>query len=1372
MGELRDAFRDAGVDLPYLSDTRGPVVVRNTRDQPYEDEIFGHRIPETPDTGGILSDLEVARAGFPGSEQLRQGTQWTLTGLNAPLQELTGLFRNVWQASKTGAPMTGIASADIGIGLGLNPSSQSDLGIAIPRAIRGEEVDIGSGVLGVDPDSAIARERVRRERERGLINGHAFTLGRFTADVLPDTPITEPGSDGYNALSGIVDLSYTLAADPANLVLGGLGKVNQARRLFAPDDAVEAAGGLRGLRRVVSSPTRDAWLNGTEGTRVVEAIASEASPAEIWRATGGRVPMATVTKLADASDPEDVRQILKPVLGTNVRRTDEVWRSPTVLGLPRPSRRTARFMATVPGSHIDTYDLNQAMTQVERWGRNAKVDDGVLTGYLDRLARTGTNRGEILNVVSDVMRETGGILELAGVSNPTTRSQLTRLFRDTHQSARHWFVDEIGDDVPIWSKVLNDGEMQDTLSPHLVMEMLGRYIPIPSYQEVRRVTSAKPWRLLTTKHTLWDQTQLAGELRTVPSMAMWLSEQVWKPLTLLRPAWTVRVIGEEQLRMAAAGYESMFRHPFSYVAWATGRKGGTDLTGEALTEAEDFRRAMSRTFRGFFDDAPDRVRTQRWSIYRNTEHELPEFVQGWADELALLHTDPIARKVASSASLDEVMEWLNGAGRNFRDELGAIAAEIRDDVTARRYLETVADRIQVKTGGNQDLLDLIKTGSIDGVHMLQPDGMRLAPGFKKLLETGYLDSAPQAVKGRDVHYVRESLSGTVGRNIQRGLDWSFGVLMGHPTNKLSRSPEFRQAYWDRVRELAPYADDADALANAAVAAGFKDNFPERLRRLGQRARTDAEPLSIDEIDALAKSHALDQVKGLLYDLSERSQFFDAMRLVFPFGEAWKEVFTRWGTIIKERPQVVRRGQQVIQGARDNGFFTENEFGEEVFVYPGSEFLTSKLLGVPIPMTGRVQGLNMVSNVFPGVGPVVQIPAAWLAQSKPLRDKDWAQWFYKDVIAPYGSPTDEGQELSGVTQVLNFAPPWMRRGIQYLQNGGYDPESDRLWSNTVGNVARYLASTGEYDLSDPAQFQKMMEDAASKARGLYGIRSLTSAFAPSAPSPQFLMETDNGLVPTAMLVEELYELEQDDPDNGLDTFLSRHGDSVVLASVPFSKGLSWGVQPSEEFQTWARKHGDLRKTYPSTYGFFGPQTGSFDYNVYAAQFTSGDREALTNDEWRGLAQHVIAQRIMDKARQQVGPEPTFEQSTWLADIEAALRREYPGFMNTPGIPRGVDREAAIVEIEQIVQERSIRRTPLGKAVSSYLEARQQATEAANEAGYRGFTTAEGMRETREWLRSVAGALSRETPGFGRLYRYVFESELSQVEEEEEEISGAA
>lgn len=1297
------------------------------------DFLSSRRLPVSPHIAGTPDTRQVAGVGAGSPADLVQELGMMA---DAPVQEFQGLIRNSYGA---------LHGRDVDWW-----QPQSDYLIS-----RTTGMDPGDGLL-VDPDSQTARERRRREEERGQIGGHNVTLGRWAAST-----ITEPGTTPFRVLSGLVDL-VPQALDPTAKGAGKVADIQDARSVFTKRD--EAVGLIRGtFRRAVHKPSVDAWLDGPQGSSVLGRIAEEPSPSKIWRDTGRRLTPDEATALADAGTTADARRALEPMLGTRFRTVDDVWQDPAAWSPKGLTRRAneSRLLSDVPGHRIDLEDPQSAMRETELWLKNARVPDEVQTHFLDRLARA-RSRNETFDVVSDAMSHTDGVLAQAGVPK-TIREYATKMYRNTQDDQQQWFVDELGDNVSVWNDVAVGGDVVASGGPHLWNEHVSRYIPLPDFRAVRRLTSKHP-------NLAWDA---EGQLRLPTSLLMGLQEDIWKPIMLLRAAWPVRVVGEEQLRMAAAGYESVFRHPLSYIAHSIGR-GGKDVLGNPFDETEDFRRAMSRNTGGWLEDRPGRVRTGRVAVFRKGQHEDREYLDAWAGELVNLHNDPVARNVVSFNTMDEAEDWfVNGAGRKYLDDLTDTHPELAAPGAPRRYLESVDERIRVKTGSEVDLVDMVRTGSLSGHKMFDPDSMNLTKDGRRALES-YMDVGPDAAKGVDTVYLKSAEGRRVASGFRNSTDRMFAYLMSKPTNYLSRSPVFKQAYWKRVEELIPFAAPeakTAILENADVGS-------RQLRRMS-RAKAVGR-LTPDEVDAYAKGFGLDETKNLLYDLAKKSQVADSMRLVAPFGEAWREVITRWaglaGNPLKARSyKIGRRVQQVAKGAQGEdlgevlgapdgeGFFYTDEFGDERFYYPGSQWLMENAPGgphIPVPLSGSVGGLsmfggggdNLLAALVPGIGPAASIPVSWF-----LPDKPGIQRELRELLLPFGAPGDKGG-AGDYTQFLTFAPPWLRNVMQGVKGQGYDTDSNRLYANTVMEVASYLSSTGRYDTSTTTGQQKLLHDAREKARAVYMIRGLTQFGAPSAPSPEFLMETSDGMITISMLRDEYYRMLDDNPATATAKFTARFGEGAAAAMQPHARSITGGVTPSQEFMDWAAGHKDIKGAFPTTWAFFGPQGGDFDYAAYARQIREGDYEPLTPEQWLRLSQDRLGNMWMDKARQKVGPDPTDEDRAWLRDIESQIRREYPGFGDRMGVAERADPETVMLELESAVQDDRILDTDAGKGLALYMRARQKIVDYAHDEGYAGINSAQALAGDREWLSGIGNDIAIEHPDFGPLWDQVLSREV--------------
>lgn len=1291
---------------------------------------------------------------------------------DAPWQEFQGLSRTVTKGLR---------------GEGWEFGTQSDLGI---MATGGMSIQDAGGGFTVDEDSEVAQARRAREAEFGKIGDHNITWGRATANVIPGV---DPDEASFNVLSGLVDFAVAVA-DPVALAAGKAARVRRARRVFAADDiaeetveevveeaaedaargriftvdeagtvtehfdeaadeVVEAAGGIRGVHKAVDRPRAEAWLNGPVGTRVREELAAEPSPGRIWLGTNRKLPRNVAVRLADETSPEGVGETLKPLLGPLFREPGDVWATGEFDRFAKGMSRSQRLTSKMPGHRIDLDDPNDALVQMERWMRGAHFDDDEVITRLDRLARA-RDRNETFRTVMDVLGDTDGALARNGVEDAALRSELVRAFRDTHRDARHWFVDEMGHDVAVWTDVKVGGDVVEGFGPHLSIEHLDRFVDLPDMRPVRRLTSKYPTvfgrRALTTKR---------GELRLPLAGLSWIQEEIWKPFTLARLAWPVRVLGEEQGRMAAADFDSLIHHPISAIAIITGRKNVTDALGQPWDEAKKFQDAMAKHTAGWLNDRPGRVRTGVPSVFYKNQHELPDFMDGWTSELTKLHRAPEARHLAQTGSIDETAEWMTrGGGRGFYDELVSAHPELAEPGAVNRYLDTVQRRISVKTGDNTELLDAVRTGKLRGKRIVDDDGVVPTEEFRKMLGD-FLDDAPDAVKG-DLWVTAKGAPSRFRVGWDKTTDTAFGWLMTKPSNYLDRSSVFKQAYWQhRMPELIEFGDDA---AKATILANArKAKVGSRTIRRLERTRAKGN-LSADELDFYAKGHALDEVKELLYDMTERTQMWDQLKLVAPFGEAWQEVVTRWaklGNPLSMRGlRNIRRGQQTFQGAKDAGIFWTNENDELVFTYPWSYFLPEQIMGVPIPMTGRVQGLSFLNEVMPGLGPVAQIPVAAALSDKPGWQRD-----LRNLLLPYGAPQGDG-DWKALLNLETFAPPWMSRAGQALIEGGFDEESDRVYANAIKSAAVYLQSTGDYGHSKEEQ-QRLMEDARDVARGLYMYRGTFAFGAPSAPAPDYLVQDKNGnMVRYLAMRDDYYRMRDEDWETADERFLTKYGDDAFLVMQPFSYTTSLGVEPTQEFEDFVDANSELADLFPNTYGLFAPHDEGYDFEpgVYVAQFAAGERHELSPEQWRIAADDTLGDILYRRALEKVSDSPTDAERAWLRDVRRAIREDHPGWGDPGGKVERAGYDVLEAELRRASENPRVLETDAGKGLALFFEVHDLAMQEADGLGRASYFTSNDTRDLREWVDDVAATIIDEHPDFAMIYDRVFAHRIREDE----------
>ena len=1358
---------------------------------------------------GAAKASRKAKRGFglhSVGDVLRGTARTVMTALESPGQEITGLAGDLAASGPGGGALAGAGAgaaagalvgsvvpvlgtaigAGIGAGVGAiggavaasQVEGDAEFGfnstgaIAAEKAASNQRVDLGTGFFS---GGEVRAEHTRRANEV-QVGGKAFTAGRLVAAA-----VSEPGSRPYNVLSGLLDASVAIKADPAAVVGGQLKNVRQANRLFVTD--ADAAGLLNSARKSVITERVDGWLVG-DGQRVIKKLADTNGTYDVWRLLGRKVEPAVAAQLADTRSTDEVQEILRPLLGVELRE------KPQLPGLLREkvgeagsaafeatfkkNPRSIRLLGTMPGGAFHLDDAEQATKQMENFLRNARVEEATVAKYVDRLARATSPIEKYNVIVTDMLSEV--MSELSGKVGSVKAQKLTTAWRNNYRELSKYFVDEIGENIGTKAVTIAGREFQ-VPTPHLYSEYINGVIPSPDARAIRRITSGSD----SGVGKLWSKAVNSKEWDVTTNVLDFLSQDVWKPFALLRGAWTVRVVGEEQVRMAAAGLDSLVSHPLRAIAWATGReaKEGTGVIGrvagavpraagaagrgevdvlgtqfDALDDAADFARSLSQRGGGWRKNVVSHGKT-----IVSRDDDVERYAQGLQSELGQLASDPISRVVAggvpegsmpgvsSGNPVEDAKVWFRtGKGNKFRQELAEASGmdDLLTDAGADAYIDSVFKRIRIKTGDDPRLIDAVATGKLNGQSLADPT---VRTELQAFAAEGI---GPEFAKVDISLAGRPTAGGKVGEYMNQATDFLFTNLMSKETNYLSRSPAFRQFYYQRLIELAPFMDDA-AKAGAikgARAAGL-DDVAEKMGRLAKKGTGD---LTLEEADVVAKGFGLDSTKKLLFDLSEKSQAADITRIIFPFAEAWREILTNWSRIGTENPAVIRRAQQGIEGARGAGFFTKDPAtGQEMFNYPGTGFVIQKLTGVDAPLRGSAAALNLFSNnpFIPGFGPVVQITVGKLIPDKPQWDS------VRDLVTPYGEAD------TGDGYIESFLPAWMQK----VRTSFDDPESDRTFANTVMDVSRYLVSTGEYSTGTVAEQERLSAAAVEKARNVYRLRAFAQWFAPSAPSPHFMAHDKQGNLVTAFkLTEEFRKLQDDDYDTAVQKFLEIYGEDALLFMQPKSRG---GFTPTDKLHQWVRNNPQLADRYSDVYGFFAPTDGEFNITEMDRQIATGEREALTPNDAIALANARVAGAKYRAARERVGPSPSASQKAWLRSIRDALVAEYPGY--EPEKFEAGTVETKIRSLQAAVDEPAIAKTEAGKALAKYLAAREKAVAAANAKGLAGFGRAKSMRSTRTWLRDIAETLSAEHPQFLPLYERVLEREM--IDDEATEAASA-
>lgn len=1243
---------------------------------------------------------------------------------------------------------------------------------AVSDQLFGGGADLGTGFFA----GGDIEQRVRDARETEAFAGMSYSPGRFAAYA-----VSEPGTKPYNLLSGLVDAGYSFTGDAGAALGGASAKLLRGRRTFTQVDVAPTFNRilsplLPGLRKSVDANGAQAYLASRTGQRLKRDLAAM-RPYEVFqRLDKTGIDSDLMLRLGKEKDEGKIGEILATELGREIARRPGARFGPVIERV-----REARILQDVPGRHVYWDQHRKLLTDVDGTLTSARVNPDtkaeVVESFINatRKGATPADRKAAQVALSDALADrTAEALNITLKDKGDVKSRVRDLVSfklNWDEQHRAFNVDDIGQNK--WfSGVRVTGKDVYGPTPHLVTEGLATGFDLPDPRDLARATSKLRWALENN----------AGQQRLPVLLGDWFTQQVFKPMVLLRLAWPIRVIGDEQARMGAAGYDSMFTSPLSVIAWAlsgegkVGRainklpkgktdKGSIDVLGEAFANKgkiaaspNEFAQAMSNpgTFgRDLTNTAKERIARVRLDGYDRFTKGNPGYERAWGSELLHLYHDPVVQRVVAGESLDAVKEWFftSPAGRTLRRDLRGIldlAPEGNPTALMTRkgsdeYIDSIVERIATKTKDQPDLIDAIRTGKW-GDNLIADNNGNLDPDFVKALRDR--TDGPEVAIGPKEARFRANAGTQAGERIDAAVRALFGVLMTRPSNWLSRQVTFKQDYWNRqmVRLMPHMTDEAKGKVELmARKAKLSEAEINDLARAGSRGTG---TLDLERADLYAKAGALQATQELLYDVSRRGRWADASRIVYPFAEAWKEVITTWGRLGRQNPQVLSRTNWVVDGARGSGFFyTDEQTGQEMFAVPGSEALTRAMAGVDWKIEAPVAGLSIAGGLLPGINPLIQFSANGV-----LPDEDWADSVMK-VVSPFGSP--------GVKEVL--APAWARKVITGL-NG---PDGDRLFANTVTSVATYLVSTGEFTVDSPEAMERTLDEARKRAKALTRLRGFVQYGMPSAPSfKETVHGKDEKLILLAVMKDQMAKFEQEDYDTAPARFLQDFGPQAILAMESMSTG---GAPPTDAVAEWAQDNPDIRKDYPSVYGFFAPEGGEFNNAFYDSQIRRGERKTRSTKEVIEAVNSRLARMVLNEAKanlaaQGAGPKVLGGGNNqqagnmWLADLRAQLVTRFPGYQ--PEYTGAGKLPQRIRELERAADDPRLRSTEVGLALATYLEARTNAAAQARSEGIINWQQAKRTAYLRDWLRGIADQILVKVPDFDSMWGSVLSNELSE------------
>ena len=1131
------------------------------------------------------------------------------------------------------------------------------------------------------------------------------------------------------------------------------------------------------LRRHVDQPTALKWLNSKAGRDFAQHIADDPSIYNLYKLTNGQVPVGLLSAMARTNDPEYVKFLLNSEIGTTLTKTPGFsWQRPL---------EDVRMLHGLPEA-ADITDRQQMFEQASRHLIAANVPRDQWDAVLHPIA-DAVDAGEMKQAYVDGLTRviSKNLTERYHISEGKAE-KLTRFFWDQTDEQSKYAVDQLGN-TPHLPGVMIDGEMVPIVGPHQTNELLNRAVPALDARELARATAAHQ-RVIN-----FYESPVAKGFYGFGHALDYITTNVFKPAVLLAPRVMTRFLLDEQASMAADGMDSWLSHPIKMLGWTIGAKhelpgmarfGTTDLTGEDWMNQidnwrNDFSKALGRGRTTF--GSPTSATTSRMLLKNMTQYgkNEAEYTRAWSEELSSLAANPVSREVARAIQDPEhLIEGTDSVGvQAVKDAFwdGSLSAERQKLINAKTdwgsqymdpsvergvdtssarafsdaYIDSEVNRVLTKTAGDPtkvadpDLLDAVATG-----RAFRAPG-KVDASFTRSLADKKDEFGPIKVKGR------LAINKTRADGMNRFVHFMFSKLMDTPTTTLTRSPAFRQEYYRKAQDMMPFLDSE---GQATFLRFARENGIELnpVTTIGDLAAEDA--------DLILKAHALEHVRKILYYPGERVGLTDKMRNITPFADAWRRVIARWSTLATEHPQIIRRFQQGVTGARESGWFHPDpaQGGKEVFtIIPRG--VMQHLAGVPFPIVAPVSGLNLVGQGLPGVGPAVTLGVGPLMANM----HGTAVENVRNFLFPYGLPDTGGGKLEDA-----FFPGWADKfrtagvlaHIPYLAEAPSQREQMTL-ANLAKDILSYKVSAGTVDMHDVDSLQAGWKSSMSEAKKMYTIMGLAQFVAPAAPTLERNVKLKDGSIVERYVLTEDYkkilDSQQGDYYKANDLFIRKYGPQYIFAVEPKAQTLVFGIGSGPIAQAFKSAHGAFAQKFPDVYGYWAPtvaKTQRGSYQDYLDSIAQGNIAPLSVEDWTRLAEARVGNVAYDQARQMIGPSPNAEQRQWLSNVKEQLRQRFPGF----DVPVGQQRltgDQKIRQITEAVNNKDVPDSPVNGAIKAYLAARNQALAAAKERGLTGTSLQSSrMDDWKQWLFNAGTTIAKKTPEFTNIWNDVFQYEV--------------
>lgn len=1101
------------------------------------------------------------------------------------------------------------------------------------------------------------------------------------------------------------------------------------------------------------------------------------------------------------------------------------------------------YNTVVPGQTMVHYaDTDLLVNTIRDYGRITNVSEPVIKDIIVKLINSEDLQTGSFNAVKTLMKEIVRVNSARKYVDEEELKKVVQVFESAKNDMSKYWAERHAAGAKL-EYYFSNGEVKTLSGPHLESELLNSMFYFPDTKE------------------LLDTISVANKIKGVRGLkegSDFIVGNLWKKIVLVRPAYIIRNIMEEQIRVYGTGHVSFFNSPVTALAMWLGRDESSSSWRRLLAKMDPFRHTVlddvsfklgsaddefaaelaahgniDEYLRFIQDNANsamerDSIRIKDILGYNDVRYRNERFWEAIANEVRMLRNTAAARTaILNKDNPKAAIEYLlRGEGReSWRKFANSKDKEVRDfllsDEGLMAYLYTGKDK------AGRDISLMARIEEVAG------NGGPGSQGIKNLILNGEFgtawgsikvpsaaDSAANSIKNaREMAKGRKSLD-DINKEFAKQLETYFdgqgnwdNILFKLPIKmtvkqwnrpvdlidsffnvavkfekQTTMGPEWRQKYWDVIRDIAPGLDE-NALASLANVAekSLSPLVSWTGKQIGRehavwkafKSATGKGNITKEEAHAYASQVASKHVANLFYDASKRRLLYHQLRLILPFGQAWDDTIQAWGRIALDNPdQVYKIGKSLewltspesgalyqLTDARDvydpnqGFFFTDKNTGQRKLFIPFlgtglnilSNFFTPGVgtsTSGPFALSATPQSFNFAfssGSVLPGVGPGLTFPVAILDNlgANPvnllpfgLRDT------VNKVMFPFGMPNTE----QGAIESLLLSGNWRR-----IFGGLAGVEAS--YASSFAPVMSYLLTSGDYNLDDPEDQAKLVKDSTYFTRWFTVFRGVIGLISAAPPQLEELAKSDNGntILATALFDDfKKFEVESGGNYNkAYGDFIDLYGPQALFSIIGATSGGPTNALTYEMLQ----KDPSVLDSYKDVYGYFYPG-GGWSQELYNWQRRTNMRQAMSMEDIlarvTSIRYYAALDRMMTKAAAEGWDGARFDEA------KANLKESY--------VMRGLKQEGdfyksarQMEQLRRATQDERFQDSDAVDGLRRYLYFRDRALEAAGKKPT-GTLESKGTIAQREWLAERALEIIKDHPEFYKMYYSFFRKEL--------------